>query len=101
MGVFLLSWLAAPILLGVLSLGCGLLVAAASERTGTLRGEPFPAVLIVPVGFALLVILASLLTNWELSAPLTGVGPMLVALAGLVVGRRRLLAWRPTRASMR
>jgi hypothetical protein len=101
MAVFLLSWLAAPLLLGLLSLGCGLLVAAAAERTGTPRGEPFPALLIVPSGFALLVILASLLTNWQLTAPLTGVGPVVVALAGLVVGRRRLLAWRPSRVAAR
>src|SRR4051812_46538009 len=101
MGVFVLSWLVAPLLLAVLSLGCGLLVAAAAERTGAPRGEPFPGLLILPTGFALLVVLTSLLTNWELTAPLAGVGPVLVALAGFVAGRRRLLAWRPSRSAMR
>src|SRR4051795_7467845 len=100
MGVFLLSWLAAPVLLAVLSLGSGLIVAALAERTGTPRGDAFPPVLVVPIGFALLVILASLLTNSELTAPLSGVGPLVVALAGLFVGRHRLRgrlpAWRGT-----
>src|SRR4051794_29429312 len=101
MGVFVLSWLVAPLLLAALSLGCGLLVAAAAERTGAPRGEPFPGVLLLPTGFALLVVLTSLLTNWQLTAPLSGVGPVLVALAGFVAGRRRLLAWRPSGSAMR
>src|SRR3954447_4497842 len=95
MGVFLLSWLATPVLLAVLSLGSGLLVAALAERLGTPRGDAFPPILVVPIGFALLVVLASLLTNWQLTAPLSGVGPLVVALAGLVVGRQRVRGWLP------
>lgn len=88
--MFLLAWLLTPLLLCALSLGCGLLVASIAERTGAPGAEPFPAVLVVPTGFALVVVLASLLTNWELTAPLTGVGPLLVAVVGLVIGRQRL-----------
>jgi hypothetical protein len=95
MGVFLLSWLATPVLLAVLSLGGGLLVAALAERLGTPRGDAFPPILVVPIGFALLVVLSSLLTNWQLTAPLSGVGPLLVALAGLFVGRQRVRGWLP------
>jgi hypothetical protein len=93
MDVFLLAWLATPLLLLALSLGCGLLAAAAAERTGTPRGDAFPAILVVPVGFALLVVVSSLLTNWEATAPLAGVGPVAVAIAGVGVGRARVRGW--------
>jgi hypothetical protein len=93
MGDFLLSWLLVPALLCVLSLGCGLLVGAIAERTGARRAEPFPGLLVMPVGFAAVIVLASLLTNWEATAPLAGVGPLAIAIAGLVVGRHRLAAY--------
>src|SRR4051794_37830652 len=93
MADFLLSWLLVPALLCVLSLGCGLLVAWAAERTGAPRGERFPGVLILPIGFAAVVVIASLVTTWKATAPLAGVAPLAVAVAGLVVGRRRLVGW--------
>src|SRR4051794_4856711 len=93
MADFLLSWLLVPVLLSVLSLGCGLLVGTIAERTGAPRGEPFPGLLVLPVGFAAVVVLASGLTNWKLTAPLAGVAPVAVALVGLAVGRHRLGGW--------
>ena len=93
MADFLLSWLLVPALLCVLSLGCGLLVAAVAERTGTPRADPFPGLLVMPIGFAGVVVIASLLTTWKATAPLAGVGPLVVALVGLVVGRRRVAGW--------
>src|SRR4051812_50094680 len=89
MADFLLSWLLVPALLCVLSLGCGLLGAWAAERPGAPRGEPFPGVLILPIGFAAVVVIASLVTTWKATAPLAGVAPLAGAVAGLVVGRRR------------
>ena len=102
---YLLSWLLVPALLCVLSLGCGLLVAwfaslgAASRRARD--ADPFPGVLLLPVGFAGLVVIASLLTTWKATAPLAGVGPLAVALVGLVVGRRRLVgSWQAKRHAL-
>ena len=100
MADFLLCWLLVPALLCVLSLGCGLVVAAIAERTGAPRGEPFPGLLVLPIGFAGVIVIASLLTTWKLTAPLAGVGPLAVALAGLFVGRRRLAAGWNRRAAM-
>jgi hypothetical protein len=96
MGEFLLSWLLVPVLLCALSLGCGLLVA----RVSAPRREPFPGVLVVPLGFAAVVALAALLTTWKATAPLAGVGPAAVAAVGFYVGRDRLRAWWPERRSM-
>jgi hypothetical protein len=100
MADFLLSWLLVPALLCVLSLGCGLIVAAIAERTGAPRGEPFPGLLLLPIGFAGVVVIASLLTTWKLTAPLAGVGPLAVAVVGLFVGRRRLAAGWNRRTAM-
>jgi hypothetical protein len=93
MADYLLSWLLVPALLSVLSLGCGLVVAQLADRTGSPRAEPFPGMLVLPVGFAAMVVITSLLTTWKLTAPLTGVVPVVVAVAGLVTGRRRIAAW--------
>jgi hypothetical protein len=93
MADFLLSWLLVPALLCALSLGSGLVVAAIAQRGGAPRAEPFPGLLVMPIGFAGVVVIASLLTTWQATAPLAGVGPLAVALAGFVVGRQRLGAW--------
>src|ERR687889_379582 len=93
MTAFLLAWVLVPLELCVLSVGCGLLVAELAGRAGAPRAEPLPAVLVPPVGFGLVVVIASVATNWELPAPLAGVAPLAVALAGLVAGRRRIAAW--------
>src|SRR5688500_6780274 len=93
MGEFLQSWLLVPVVLCALSIGCGLLVAAAAERTGAPRGEPFPGALLMPVGFAAVVTLAAFVTTWKATAPLAGVLPAVVAAVGFVVGRGRIAAW--------
>lgn len=93
MADYLLSWLAVPALLCALSLGCGLLVAGIADRMGSSRGEAFPGLLVLPIGFAAVVVITSLLTTWKATAPLTGVAPAVIAFAGLVSGRRRLGEW--------
>jgi hypothetical protein len=101
MADYLLSWLLVPALLCALSLGCGILVAQIAERTGAPRAEPFPGMLVLPVGFAALVVITSLLTTWKLTAPLTGVLPAVIAFAGLVTGRRRIAGfWRARRGAL-
>src|SRR4051794_7742139 len=92
MGDFLLSWLAVPALLSVLSLGAGLLVAAIASRGGG-REQPFPAVLAMPIGFAALVVLASLLTTWKATTSFSGPAAIVFALAGFIAGRRLLRDW--------
>ncbi|MEA2246861.1 MAG: hypothetical protein QOH46_1390, partial [Solirubrobacteraceae bacterium] len=81
------------------SLGCGIVVAQIADRTGSPRAEPFPGTLVLPVGFAAVVVIASLLTTWKTTAPLTGVAPAVVAVAGLVTGRHRIAGWWRARRS--
>ncbi|MEA2288540.1 MAG: hypothetical protein QOD55_537 [Solirubrobacteraceae bacterium] len=93
MDVFLLAWLLIPLLLTVVSLGCGLLVAEAAARTGSPRAEAFPGLLVLPVGFAAVVVIASLTTTFAATAPLTWLVVIVAALAGLAAGRDRLRGW--------
>jgi hypothetical protein len=97
MADYLLSWLLVPVVLCVVSLGCGLVVADLASRMGSPRADPFPGVLVVPIGFAALVVITSLMTTWKATAPLTGAAPAAVALVGLVLGRRRLRTLWPAR----
>jgi hypothetical protein len=78
----LICWLVFPIVLGLLCLGCGLLL----ERAAGIR---LPGVLLVPVGFAVIVIAAQIATSSDATAELAT--PLVVALAaaGFVLG-----AWR-------
>ena len=84
----LAAWVLYPLALGVACLGLALLV----ER---LTAWPTPGALLLPVGFVTLVALARLITAYELTArfalPVIGFG----AVAGLVLGRARVLALRP------
>ena len=80
-GLFLVSWLLAPALILALTWGCGLFVHRTSGRT--LR-----AVYVLPVGFALIVLVGGFLTSWDATAELTGPVLVMVALAGFA------LAWR-------
>ncbi|MBA2261521.1 MAG: hypothetical protein H0W03_02505 [Solirubrobacterales bacterium] len=93
MMTFLLSWLILPLLVAVLSLGIGLLlrrVAALPDLAG---------VLLLPVGFAGVVVISDYTTQFGVTAELTGPAIVAVALAGLVVARRDLPAIvRPARA---
>ena len=84
------AWIAFPLLLGLLSLGCGLLVAHVAA--GSIRGALVP-----PTGFALLIVLSSLATMSDATANLAA--PLVVGCAiagvGLAAPRRgyRPNAW--------
>lgn len=76
----LIAWVLFPLVLGTVSLGCGLLVEAASGIR--LRGA-----LLLPIGFAAIVVIAQLVT---LSASTARFAPWMVAavaLAGLLITR--------------
>jgi hypothetical protein len=88
---FLLAVLAFPLLLAALSLATGLLV----QR---LAGTALPALLLAPLGFAAIVGVSQLTTWSGVTAPLTPVVLVLLALAGVALGRRDLRArWRTRR----
>jgi hypothetical protein len=71
-----------------LSLGCGLMV----ERcAGTRLSGP----LVLPVGFAGLVVLSLFTTMWSESAPLTAPAVVVLAVLGFLVGGRALVHRRP------
>ena len=71
----LVTWLAFPLVLAALSLGCGLLV----ERAA---GVPLPGALLPATGLALIIVVAQFLTLWDATAELAT--PVAVAMA--VVG---------------
>ncbi len=78
-----LSWLALPLVLGLLSLGCGLLV----EQVAGLRVS---RALLLPVGFSLIVVAGVITTSNGTTARLTT--PVVLALA--VAGLGLSLPWR-------
>src|SRR4051794_40974640 len=80
----LVAWALLPLVLGVLSLGCGLLV----ER---LAGISVARELVLPVGFAAIVVVSLGTTASSATARLTT--PVVVALA--VVGLGLAVPWRP------
>ncbi len=82
------SWLLFPLVLGLLALGCGLLV----ELVGGLR---VPRALLLPLGFAVIVVVCQFTTATYATARLTT--PIVVALA--VAGLALSFPWRPERAS--
>jgi hypothetical protein len=84
---FLFAWLLFPLVLGAISLGCGLLV----ERISGLRLQ---RELLLPLGFATIVVIALFTTMNSTTARLTT--PLVVALA--VAGVALALPWRPWRA---
>jgi hypothetical protein len=77
-------WLVFPLVLGLLSLGCGLLV----ERVSAMA---VPRALLLPVGFAAIVVASLLTTTSAKTAELTV--PLVVALA--VSGLALSVPWRP------
>ena len=82
MSTLIVPWVAFPLLLGALSLGCGLLV----ERGAGLR---LTGALVLPVGFAALVVISLLVTMSDATAELTAPAVIAVAVAGLVAARGR------------
>ncbi|MGI8729031.1 MAG: hypothetical protein ACR2LK_03420, partial [Solirubrobacteraceae bacterium] len=90
--MFLLSWIAFPLVLAALCLGCGLLVDRAA------RGA-VPRPLLLPAGFAVVVVLATLLTVRDETAELAAPALAIAALAGLGLAAAGGSAWpRPSRA---
>ncbi|MEA2211138.1 MAG: hypothetical protein QOF83_1086 [Solirubrobacteraceae bacterium] len=83
------SWLLFPLVLGLLSLGCGLLVEAAA-------GMKLPQSLLLPLGFAVIVVVCLFTTALSATARLTT--PAIVALA--VAGLALALPWRPERGNL-
>jgi hypothetical protein len=79
----LIAWVAFPLVLVLAGAGLGLLV----ERLAGLR---LAGALVVPLGIAALMALATLTTAWSATAPLTTPLVVALALAGLLAGRGRL-----------
>jgi hypothetical protein len=72
-----------PLLFWLLSLGCGLLLE-------WLTGARLPALLILPLGFGVLIVVSQFTTWWEPSAPLTPLVLLALALLGFVLTRVQL-----------
>jgi hypothetical protein len=90
-GVFLLAWAVFPALALVLAGGAGLALRRLAGASAV------PALLVLPAGAAVLVVLCGLFCYYASLAPLAGPACVLVALAGLTLERRalsRLLARR-------
>jgi hypothetical protein len=82
--MFAHSWLLYPLVLALLSLGSGLLLLRVA-------GPELPRVLVLPAGFALVVVVSVLLTWAGATAPLAAPAVGVVALVGFAAG------WRPLR----
>src|SRR5437588_8852409 len=76
----LLCWVAFPLVLALLSLGCGLLVE-------TLAGRQLPEPLLLPIGFAMIIVVAELTTKLSGTARFTTPVVVVLALVGLALGR--------------
>jgi hypothetical protein len=83
-GVFLVAWVVFPALMLVLCAGAGLAVRRATGPSAV------PALLVVPVGLAVLVVLCGLLCYYASLAPLAAPACVLVGVLGLVLGRDSL-----------
>jgi hypothetical protein len=90
MGVYLLSWLIAPAVLVALSLGCGLAVVA---LTSPPERRWLPGALTIPLGLAVVVLAASLLTTFRATATWAWAPIVLLAAFGFVLGRDELSRW--------
>ena len=75
------SWILFPLLLTVLCLGCGLLLEGAA-------GRRLPGTLLAPAGFAVIVVLAGLLTARGETASLASPAVVVAALAGAALAFR-------------
>jgi hypothetical protein len=77
----IVAWLAFPVLLLILSIGCGFLLEGCA-------GRRVPGPLIAPIGFAFVVVLAGVFTARGEAAFLASPAVVLVALAGFLLARR-------------
>ena len=92
-GIFLFAWVVFPALMLVLSVGAGLLVRAAAGPVSV------PAILTVPLGLAMLVVVAGIFCDAAATAPLAAPALAVVGVAGLLVGRRSIAGAVRSRAS--
>jgi len=83
-GIYLVAWVVFPALMILLCGGAGLLV---RRVTGP---DSIPPVLILPVGLALLVVVAGIFCYAAPTAPLAGPALVVVGVAGLMLGRGSL-----------
>jgi len=92
-----IAWVIAPVLWSLLSLGLGCML------QGVIRGR-IPTGLLLPIGFAVLVVLGTITTAWPPTAMLTMPLVVVLALLGLYLQRARLrpssAAWPPTIAAI-
>lgn len=79
----LVAWLVFPLLLGLLSLGCGVALERATGRT-------VPGALLVPAGLAVLIVVAQFFTLADATAELATPAVAVLAAAGLALSRDRL-----------
>ena len=81
----LFSWLLAPLAMALVFLGCGLLL----RRTAA---DTVPGALVLPLGFALVLVVSGLMTSFELTAGWAAAVFVPLALIGMFVGRGDLAA---------
>jgi hypothetical protein len=86
LGLFLLAYLAAPLIMVASSVGTGLLL-------WRLSGKRIAPVLVAPLGFAALLAFGTFLTAFSFTARLNAVAIAVLGIAGLWVGRGELRAW--------
>ena len=79
--MFVQSWLLFPLVLVLVCLGAGLLLA-------WLATPALPGLLVLPAGFALLIVVSSVITYLDATAELAAPALAVLAVAGLVAGRR-------------
>jgi hypothetical protein len=77
----LVAWVAFPLVLAVLALGCGRLLEQAAGLT-------VPAPLLLPTGLAVMIVAAALATMSDATAPLATPAVVALAVAGLVLAGR-------------
>src|SRR4051812_15368962 len=82
----LIAWLLFPLVLGVLTLGCGLLLQWIART-------PLPGALVLPVGLAVIVVVAQLAILTDATAELATPLVVILAVAGIAIAR----PWRGAR----
>jgi hypothetical protein len=82
----LLAWVVFPVVLGVLALGCGLVL-------NRMAGVALPGVLLLPIGLAVIIVTAQIATLTDATAELAT--PLVVVLAGVGLATGR--PWRNLR----
>src|SRR5436190_2696643 len=93
----LIAWIVFPVVLGALCLGCGLLL----DR---LAGGCIPGALLLPAGFAAIIVVAQLPTLWDLTAKMATPVAIALAIGGYWASPRwrhpPTVAWVPAAAAL-